>query len=153
MTQDGSGPRGFAAMDDFATARTKMVDSQLRTEGVTDYDILEVMGRVPRERFVPPGQEALAYLDADIPLKGAEGGAARYLMEAAPFARLLQLAEIEKTDVVLDVGAGSGYSAAVIAGLANFVVALESDAALAEQAKVSLTALAIDNVKVVAGPL
>ncbi len=97
-------------MDDFATARTKMVDSQLRTEGVTDYDILEVMGRVPRERFVPPGQEALAYLDADIPLKSAEGGAARYLMEAAPFARLLQLAEIEKTDVVLDVGAGSGYS-------------------------------------------
>jgi len=140
-------------MDDFAVARMKMVDSQLRTENVTDYDVLAVMGRVPRERFVPPHQRALAYLDTDIPIKNADGGPARYLMEAAPCARLLQLAEIDKNDIVLDIGCGSGYSAAVIAGLANFVFALESDTGLAAQAQASLTSLGIDNAKVAIGLL
>ena len=140
-------------MDDFAVARTKMVDSQLRTEAVTDYDILAIMGRVPREQFVPAHQRALAYLDTDIPIASGAGGQPRYLMEAAPFARLLQLSEIDKNDVVLDIGCGSGYSAAVIAGLANFVVALDSDAGLAAQAKENLANLGIDNAKVVTGPL
>jgi protein-L-isoaspartate(D-aspartate) O-methyltransferase len=140
-------------MDDFAVARTKMVDSQLRTESVTDYEILSVMGRIPREPFVPPHQRALAYLDTDIPITSGAGGAPRYLMEAAPFARLLQLSEVEKNDVVLDIGCGTGYSAAVIAGLANFVVALESDEGLAAQAKENLAALGVDNAKVVIGPL
>jgi protein-L-isoaspartate(D-aspartate) O-methyltransferase len=138
-------------MEDFAGARTKMVDSQLLTEGVTDYEILSVMGRIPREQFVPAHQRALAYLDTDIPL--TSGGTPRYLMEAAPFARLLQLSEIDKADVVLDIGCGSGYSAAVIAGLANFVVALESGTALAAQAKENLASLGVDNAKVVIGPL
>jgi len=140
-------------MDDFALARTKMVDSQLRTESVTDYDILAVMGRMPREHFVPAHQRALAYLDTDIPIKAAADGPPRFLMEAAPFARLLQLAEIDKADVVLDIGCGSGYSAAVIAALANFVVALESDTQLASQARGNLAGLKIDNAKVVGGPL
>lgn len=140
-------------MEDFAVARMKMVDSQLRTETVTDYEILSVMGRVPREQFVPTHQRALAYLDTDIPITSAAGGPPRYLMEAAPFARLLQLAEIDKTDFVLDIGCGSGYSAAVIAGLANFVVALESDAGLTVQAKENLASLGVDNAKIVSGPL
>jgi protein-L-isoaspartate(D-aspartate) O-methyltransferase len=138
-------------MEDFAAARTKMVDSQLRTESVTDYEILSVMGRIPREQFVPAHQRALAYLDTDIPL--TSGGTPRYLMEAAPFARLLQLAEIAKTDVVLDIGCGSGYSAAVIGGLANFVVALESETTLAAQATENLATLDIGNAKVVVGSL
>jgi protein-L-isoaspartate(D-aspartate) O-methyltransferase len=140
-------------MDEFAVARLKMVDSQLRTENVTDYDILAVMGRVPRERFVPAHQRALAYLDTDIPVKSGADGPPRYLMEAAPFARLLQLTEIEKSDIVLDIGCGTGYSTAVIAGLANFVVALESDAELASQARATLLDLGVDNAKVVVGPL
>jgi protein-L-isoaspartate(D-aspartate) O-methyltransferase len=130
-----------------------MVDSQLRTENVTDYDILAVMGRVPRARFVPAHQRALAYLDTDIPVKSGTDGPPRYLMEAAPFARLLQLTEIEKGDVVLDIGCCTGYSAAVIAGLANFVVALESDAELASQARATLLDLGVDNANVVTGPL
>jgi protein-L-isoaspartate(D-aspartate) O-methyltransferase len=138
-------------MEDFAAARTKMVDSQLRTESVTDYEILSVMGRIPREQFVPAHQRALAYLDTDTPLTG--GSTPRYLMEAAPFARLLQLSEIDKADLALDIGCGSGYSAAVIAGLANFVIALESDTTLAVQAKENLAALGIDNAKVVVGSL
>ena len=148
-----AGVRGVAAMDDFAGARTKMVDLQLRTENVTDYAILTAMGAVPRELFVPPTQRALAYLDKDIPIKAAAGGAPRYLMEAAPFARLLQLAEIEPDDAILDIGCGSGYSAAVLARLSRFVVALESDASLAAEASQRLNDLNIDNVKVAIGPL
>jgi protein-L-isoaspartate(D-aspartate) O-methyltransferase len=139
-------------MDDFALARLKMVDSQLRTEAVTDYDILAVMGRVPREVFVPEGQRALAYIDADIPVASSVGQV-RYLMEAAPLARLLQLAEIDKDNRVLDVGCGSGYSAAVIAGLAASVVAVESDAALAAEARSNLATLGVTNAKVVSGAL
>ncbi|MEJ0012969.1 MAG: protein-L-isoaspartate O-methyltransferase [Bauldia sp.] len=140
-------------MDDFSVARMKMIDSQLRTEAVTDYDILAVMGRLPREQFVPAQQRALAYVDTDIPIKPAGDGVPRYLMEAAPFARLLQLAEIDKADLVLDIGCGSGYSAAVLGSLANFVVALESDAELAALARTNLAAVGIDNAKVVSGAL
>ena len=140
-------------MEDFAVARTKMVDSQLRTEQVTDYGILAVMGAVPRELFVPQHQRALAYLDKDIAIKSAGEGPPRYLMEAAPFARLLQLAEINPTDVVLDIGCGSGYSAAVLSRLAGSVVALESDAVLAAEASRHLSQLGVTNVKVVTGSL
>ncbi|HEY5082000.1 MAG TPA: protein-L-isoaspartate O-methyltransferase [Bauldia sp.] len=140
-------------MDDFAGARTKMVDSQLRTEGVTDYNVLSVMGRVPREQFVAVNERALAYLDTDIPIKSADGETPRYLMEPAPLARLLQLAEIDKTDLVLAIGVGSGYSAAIIAGLASFVVAVESDAQLADNARENLVGCGIANAKVFNGSL
>jgi len=140
-------------MDDFASLREKMVDSQIRTENVTDYDVIAVMGRIPRERFVPESQRALAYLDRDVPLGIAERGTPRFLMEPAPFARLVQLAEITPNDVVLDVGCGTGYSAAVLASLAKSVVALESDAKLAGEARANLAALGIGNAKVVTGGL
>jgi protein-L-isoaspartate(D-aspartate) O-methyltransferase len=139
-------------MNDFAAARTKMVDSQLRTESVTDYGILSVMGAVPRELFVPPAQRALAYLDRDVPLD-ADGGSPRYLMEAAPFARLLQLANLGPSDRVLDIGCGSGYSVAVMAQLAGTVVGLESDAGLAKRATATLADLGVTNASVVIGPL
>jgi protein-L-isoaspartate(D-aspartate) O-methyltransferase len=135
-------------MDAFADARAKMVESQLRTENVTDYGVLEVMGALPRERFVPAAQQALAYIDKDIPLGGG-----RFLMEPAPFARLLQLAELTRSERVLVVGCGSGYSAAAVAGLAASVVAVESDAALSAEARSNLAALGIAAVKVVTGPL
>jgi protein-L-isoaspartate(D-aspartate) O-methyltransferase len=135
-------------MSDFAAARTKMVDSQLRTENVTDYDILAAMSDIPRERFVPAGQGRLAYVDRDVPI-----AAARYLMEPAPFARLLQIAEVGRSDIVLDVGCGTGYSAAVLARLADSVVALESDADLAGSASATLMDLGVANAAVVTGPL
>ena len=138
-------------MDDFASQRTKMVDSQLRTEAVTDYRILAAMGQVPRELFVPPARRDLAYLDSDIELK--RSGEPRYLMQAAPFARLLQLAEIASSDSVLVVGTGTGYSAAVVASLARSVVAVESDPDLAMTARQNLAALNIANAKVVVGSL
>ncbi len=141
-------------MVDFASARTKMVDSQLRTEDVTDYDVLRAFGEVPREMFVPARLKALAYIDEDLAVKDAASGTpARYLMEPAPFAKLVQAAEIDKTDIVLDIGCATGYSAAVLSRLADSVVALESDADLAAQASETLLELSIDNVAVVTGPL
>ena len=140
-------------MDEFASARTKMVDSQLRTENVTDYGVLAAMGAIPREVFVPPHQRALAYLDRDIPIRSGGDGPPRYLMEPAPFARLLQLAEIGSNDLVLDIGCGGGYSAAVIARLARFVVGLESDATLAAEASHRLNKLGVSNAKVALGAL
>lgn len=141
-------------MEDYAAARTKMVDSQLRTTDVTDYAVLAAMGEIPRERFVPARMRPLAYIDEDISVK--DGGAAvpaRYLMEPAPFARLVQLAEIAPSDIVLDIGCATGYSTAVLARLANSVVAVEVDAELAALASSILVDLGIANAAVVTGPL
>lgn len=139
-------------MVDYAKARTTMVDCQIRTVDVTEYDVLDAFGAVPREAFVPEHLKPLAYIDQDI-LVSANGAAARYVMEAGPLAKLIQLAEVTATDRVLDVGAATGYSSALLARLADKVVALESDEALAASAKSNLTALGIDNVEVVVGPL
>ena len=141
-------------MEDFTTARTKMVDNQLRTQSVTDYEVLAAMGEVPREQFLAPASRPLAYIDSDIAIKAATPDSrARYMMEPAPLARLVQLAEVGKADVVLVVGCGTGYAAAVLARLANSVVALEEDPDLAAQASETLTELGVDNVAVVTGSL
>lgn len=135
-------------MDDFAVARRRMVDSQLRTEDVTDRAILSAMGTVPRERFVPAAERALAYLDRDIPL-----GSERYVAEPAPFARLVQLAEPAPADRALVVGCGTGYAAAVLSHIVAHVVALEIDSALVEEASGVLASLGADNVQTVRGAL
>ncbi|MHA1114454.1 MAG: protein-L-isoaspartate O-methyltransferase family protein, partial [Alphaproteobacteria bacterium] len=87
-------------------------------------------------------------LDEDIPF-----GAGRYLMEPMVLARLLQALDIRAGDVALVIGAGAGYAAAVLARLADTVVAVESDAGLAARSSELLAELAIDNVAVVEGPL
>src|SRR6187549_1790083 len=105
---------------DFAALRTRMVDSQLKTEGVTDPAVLAAFGAVPREAFVPSRLKALAYVDNDLLIKPSDGIASgRYLMEPAPLARLVQAAEIKPDDTVMVVGAGLGYTAAVAARLAR----------------------------------
>jgi protein-L-isoaspartate(D-aspartate) O-methyltransferase len=141
-------------MMDFETARNKMVDSQIRPTDVTSYSVLTAFLTVPREAFVEPRLKPLAYLDSDIevcPAKAGETG--RYLMEASPLAKLIQLAAITKDDLVLEVGTGTGYVAAILSLLASSVVALESDAALAGQAKDTLDTLGYANVSVVTGEL
>lgn len=135
-------------MVDFARARRTMVDNQLRTSGITDWRILDVMNRVPRERFVPENQVAFAYSEEAIPLSPH-----RVMMVPSALARLIQLAEIGSQDVVLDVGCGTGYSTAVIAGLANAVVALESEETLAARGNDILAQLDIGNGGIVTGPI
>lgn len=136
---------------DFQELRVRMVDGQVRTTDVTDAAIIAAMLEVPREAFVPAGRRPLAYIDEDIALVAGRPG--RSLMRASPFAKLLQLADVRPGDLVLDVGCGSGYSSAVLARIAGFVVALESDPALAAGAAASLSALGVENVSVVEGAL
>jgi protein-L-isoaspartate(D-aspartate) O-methyltransferase len=137
-------------MTDFERARRTMVDNQLRTSGITDGRVLTAMGQVPRELFVPEARRDLAYIDDAHALPGPSG---RALPPPAPFARLVQLGRVGRSDRVLDVGAGNGYSAAVLALLAERVVALESDADLAVQARQNLEAVGAKGVTVVEGPL
>ncbi|MEL0106153.1 MAG: protein-L-isoaspartate O-methyltransferase [Rhodospirillaceae bacterium] len=133
---------------DYAEARLNMVENQIRTNRVTDPLIIKAMGELPREAFVPGEKAGIAYIDEDIEI--APG---RYLMEPMVLARLLQAAEITESDVVLDIGCGTGYASAVLSHMANTVVALESDAGLAAQATETLSALEIDTVAVVEGAL
>ena len=135
-------------MTDFAHARRTMVDNQLRTGGITDRRLLNAMGEVPRELFVPAARRELAYIDEAQPL-----GQGRRLGAPAPFAKLVQLAAIEGTDHVLDLGCGSGYSAAVLSRLAASVVAVEDNAALAAEARLTLKAVGAGNVTLLEGPL
>jgi protein-L-isoaspartate(D-aspartate) O-methyltransferase len=138
-------------MTDFDQSRRKMVDNQLRTNDVTDHRILDAMELVPRERFVPAAQKAVAYIDEDLPVGSSETG--RVVMKPHIFGKLVQLAEIREEDVVLIVGAGTGYSSAIVSKLAASVVALEENEDLAKTATDVLVDLGIENAVVVEGPL
>jgi len=133
---------------DFAAARRKMVASQVRTNRVTDPLVSSAMEAVPREYFVPAERRSVAYLDEDQPL-----GNGRYIMEPMALGRLLQLADIDPQDKALVVAAGTGYSAAVLARMAESVVVLENDTGFAEKASKIMTELVIPNVTVVRGDL
>lgn len=109
-----------------------MIDSQLRTVGVTDAGVLAAMAAVPREDFVPPSLAGLAYADAAL-----EVAPARWLLEPLVLALLLQHARISAGDRVLIVGSATGYSAAVAAHIGATVTALESDEALAASAPIA----------------
>lgn len=139
---------------DAATQRLNMVESQVRPSDVTDRRIIRAMLDVPREAFVPTSLKPLAYMDDMLTLvKPASGTAGRAMMAPRALAKLLQLGEIGAGSVVLDVGCATGYSSAVVAKIAQTVVALESDAALAETAGQTLESLGFDNVAVVTGSL
>ncbi len=135
-------------MVDFATARLNMVESQLRTNRVTDLALLGAFETVPRERFVPEPLRGIAYVDEDVPLGGG-----RFVMEPMVLARLLQAALPGPDDIALDIGCGTGYGTAILSRLAATVVALESDATLAAAANQALDGLEFDNAVVVEGQL
>ena len=105
--------------------RRAMVASQLRTTAVNDPRVVAAMGKVARERFVPAAQASLAYLDKTLPIIDGRGMASPMVV-----GRLLTEARVKPTDKALVIGAGSGYSAAVLAELAANVIALEEDKAL-----------------------
>ncbi len=135
-------------MVDCAAARLNMVDSQLRTNKVTDAALLEAFEAVPREAFVPERLCGIAYVDEDIPL-----GNDRFVMEPMIMARLLQAARPQADDIALDIGCATGYATAILSRLVATVVALEAEAALAAQANRTLSELEIDNAVVVEGAL
>lgn len=135
-------------MIDYAAARLNMVESQLRTNKVTDAAVLDAFLNVPRERFVPPALRGIAYVDDDIPLPGG-----RSLMEPMVLARLLQLAAIGTSDKVLEIGCATGYASALLGRIAASVTALESDQRMAAQARALLKELGCTAVTVVEGKL
>ncbi|WP_421849071.1 protein-L-isoaspartate O-methyltransferase family protein [Oricola sp.] len=136
----------------FAQLRQAMVDSQVRTTDVTDLRLIEALLDVPREAFAPEARKAFAYIDDDIELP-TDGDAPRYLMEPSPFARLVQLAGVHASDLVLDIGCGTGYSSAVLSKLGNAVIAVECDEGLSTEATEILSENGFDNVAVISGDL
>jgi len=135
-------------MTDFATRRTMMVDTQVRPSDVTKFPIIDAMLSVPREDYVPAAQREAAYMGENIELDSG-----RAMLEPRTFAKMLDAVDIQSDALVLDLGCGLGYSAAVIARMADFVVAMEEDEALAADAQSALSEHGVDNVAVIAGVL
>lgn len=119
-----------APVPDYSAARRSMIESQLRPQGVTDHAVLEAMGEIPREAFVPAEARPLAYSDRSVAIGGD-----RFLSAPAVLGQLLtQMAPVAGENALV-IGAGSGYSAAVLARIGLRVVAVESDAVLAASAR------------------
>jgi len=135
-------------MTSYDERRRVMVDTQVRPSDVTQLPVIEAMLRVPRERFVPDAAREAAYAGEDVDL-----GSGRVVLEPRTFAKMLDAARIRPGEAVLDVGCGLGYSAAVLAHLAEAVVALEEVPDLAREAEARLAAEGADNTVVVEGPL
>lgn len=141
-------------MTDFAAQRQNMIASQLRPNRVTDTRVLRAMLAAPREAFLPPMLQPLAYMDGHLGLEPAFPEAkGRYLLAPMVFAQLIQLAHIGPSDHVLDLGCATGYSTAVLARLAGRVTALEENAELAAFAREALARQELGNAEIVTGPL
>ena len=135
-------------MSDFATRRVMMVDTQVRPSDVTKFPIIEAMLAVPREVFVPSARREAAYVGENLDI--APG---RVVLEPRTLAKLLDALDVQPGELVLDLGCGLGYSTAVIARLADAVVAVEEDESMAAEAQRTLSAEGVDNAAVVVGPL
>lgn len=135
-------------MADYAQRRTTMVDTQVRPSDVTKFPIIDAMLSVPRESFVPAARREAAYVGENLSLGGT-----RVILDPRTLAKMLDAADIQPDEMVLDIGAGLGYSAAIAARLAEAVVALEEDTAMAAEAETALSEAGIDNVAVIEGPL
>jgi protein-L-isoaspartate(D-aspartate) O-methyltransferase len=114
---------------DFAAAREAMIESQLRPQGVTDPAVLQAMGTVQREKFLPSHTRPLAYVDRAVAI-----GEGRLLMAPAALGALLTQMMLVHGQRALVIGAGTGYSAAVLEAMGLSVIALENDSALAAAA-------------------
>lgn len=135
-------------MTDYAARRTTMVDTQIRPSDVTKFPIIEAMLSIPREEFVPATRREAAYVGENLDL-----GRGRVMLEPRTLAKMLDALDVQRNELVLDIGSGLGYSAAVIARLAEAVVAVESDGDLAEEAQGILSREGADNVIQHQGPL
>ena len=133
-------------MTDFVAEREDMVERQLRRRGIRDRVILDAFMAVPREAFVGKDHAALAYGDHPLPIAAGQTISQPYIV-----ALMIQAALIGPGDRVLEVGAGSGYAAAIISRIANQVIAIERQHALVEVARARLRRLDYANVEIVEG--
>ncbi|RFU11701.1 protein-L-isoaspartate O-methyltransferase [Rhodobacteraceae bacterium W635] len=135
-------------MQDFATLRTVMVDTQVRTQDVTKFNIIEAMLSVAREAYLPDAMRSIAYVGGDVTLDGG-----RVVLEPRTQGKMLDALDVQPDELVLDLGCGYGYSSAVLAHLAEAVVAVEEIRELATEAQSVLGEQDVDNVAVIEGPL
>ncbi|HIJ84607.1 MAG TPA: protein-L-isoaspartate O-methyltransferase, partial [Magnetococcales bacterium] len=126
--------------------RQEMVSQQLRPRGITDPKVLEAMATIPREFFVPPSLEREAYLDGPIPI-----GEGQTISQPYMVAIMAQLLQAKDTSTLLEIGAGSGYGAAILSRLATRVIAVERIPRLLEQARHRWHQLGLDNIEGVVG--
>ena len=133
-------------MTDFAQQRQRMVDRQLAGRGITDARVLEAMGTIPREAFVAGNLHEFAYEDSPLPIEAGQTISQPFIV-----ARMLEAAEVGEGDNVLEIGAGSGYAAAVMAAIAASVYAIERHAELAELARQRFDALGYRNIQLRVG--
>ena len=139
-----------ATATDTSSQRRLMVDGQIRTFGITSTDLIDRFLAVPREKFVDPAQATLAWSDAPLQIAGIRP---RALLRPMVLAKMMQGASVTPTDKVLDIAGGRGYGAAILAGLAAHVVALENDPARVIAIGTGCAALGIVNVTAVNGDL
>ncbi|MBQ1767388.1 MAG: protein-L-isoaspartate O-methyltransferase [Aquincola sp.] len=125
-------------------ARFNMIEQQIRPWDVLDQDVLTLLTQVKREAFVPEAHRALAFVDTQVPLPAGQS-----MLEPKIEARLLQELEVTRDDRVLEVGAGSGYMAALLAARAQRVTTLEIEPELAALARENLRRAGVVNAKVV----
>lgn len=125
---------------DFAQAREKMVEQQVRPWDVLDIRVLDMLARMPREVFVPEAYQAVAYADLEIPL-----GHGQKMMKPVVEGRMLQALALAPSDDVLEIGTGSGFATACLGALAREVVSLEIEPELAEGARHHLAAAHADS--------
>jgi len=135
-------------MTDFSARRVMMVDTQVRPSDVTKFPIIDAMLTVPRETFVPRDKREAAYMGENVALR-----AGRVVLEPRTLAKLLDALDIQPDETVLDLGCALGYSAAVLARLAEAVIAVEEDESMANEAQTLLSQASVDNAAVIVGPL
>ena len=133
-------------MNDFERQREHMVNRQLAERGISDTGVLEAMRTVPRERFVPEAYRELSYRDGPLPIEQGQTISQPYIV-----ALMVEALELEPTDRVLEIGAGSGYAAAVLSRIGAEVFAIEYHEELAGLARTRLAALGYDNTEVAQG--
>jgi protein-L-isoaspartate(D-aspartate) O-methyltransferase len=133
-------------MTDFTREREAMVERQLKRRGITEQHVLDAFLAVPRETFVSGEYEHLAYGDHPLPIEAGQTISQPYIVGL-----MIQAAGIERGDTVLEVGAGSGYAAAVISRIADKVIAIERQHDLVEVARERLERLGYANVRIVEG--
>ena len=132
-----------ADSDRAADRRDRMVEMQLRRRGIRDTDVLRAMSRVPRHEFVPGQLKSYAYVDRALPI-----GCQQTISQPLIVASMCEAASLKGDERVLEVGAGSGYGAAVLSELADTVHTVERIPELAERARATLTRLGYANVQV-----
>src|SRR3954452_19989709 len=136
----------MAKPSDFTRERARMVERQLRRRGIADERVLAAMATVPRERFVPEQVRNSAYNDSALPI-----GHRQTISQPWVVAAICQALRLDGDEQVLEIGTGSGYSAAVLAKLARHVITVERVPELGEEARRHLEELGIENVDVVVG--